>query len=172
MEGKGSLFNIILLIIIAFLTLTLAALAGYVVLGGGSKDSGAVASNIDTSIPSDDDLDMFSLYEGKTYLNLKATDDKTVPVIQIGLQLKHYKKTPKGSSIKDPLAKIELYQNEIKQIAGTYFMGLTSQDVRDSDAKKKAAEDLKNSINDLLNKNEQNKYPIVYDIIFSEWFCT
>ena len=174
MEGKSSFFNIVLLVIVALLTLSLAALAGYVFIGGGQKQS-VVIQQVDTTIPADDELVSLKLYEGKPkYYNLKVENSASnvLPVIQISVELKYFKKAPKKSTIKDTTAKITAYEGEIKELIGTYFMNLSLNEVKKADAKEKAAEELKKQINELINKNEEVKKDVIYKIAFEEWFFT
>ncbi|MCX8130316.1 MAG: flagellar basal body-associated FliL family protein [Clostridia bacterium] len=174
MEGKGSFFNIVLLLIVAFLTLTLAALAGYVFLGGGSKTTEKVVEKAHIEVPKDEDLVSLTVFEeGKPELfNLKNEnkDSGVLPVIQVSIELEYFKKAPKGSSIKDTALKVQAYQKKIKELIGTYFMNRTLEEVKQPDAKKKAAEELKKAINELINENEEDKKDIIYEITFEKWF--
>jgi flagellar basal body-associated protein FliL len=176
LEGKSSFFTIILLIIVAFLTLTLAALAGYFFLGG-SKTEIKVIENASIEIPKDEDLASLVVFgEGEVskpeVFNLKNNDTNSIPVIQVSVELEYLIKTPKKSSIKDPAAKMEKYHGKIKQLIGTYFMNQTLQDVKELHAKEKAAEELKKQINELINENEEDKKDIVYEVIFDKWFVS
>ncbi|HEX3029304.1 MAG TPA: flagellar basal body-associated FliL family protein, partial [Clostridia bacterium] len=77
--------------------------------------------------------------------------------------------TVKG--IKNTTEKLEVYSSEIKSMIGTYFMKMTLAEAMDDKIKVEAAENLKKNINDLLLENEYTKAPIVYQVIFEDWFC-
>lgn len=166
MEGKGSFF--ILLVIVAILTLTLAVLAGYIFFVGGTPQTKveAIASGQMEKRPSENELSSLKLFNEKTIFNLKS-DDGEMSVIQLNAILCYYKKV-KG--IKSTDEKITLNEGKIKEIIGTYFQGLSLEDVRKPEAKQRANEELKKIINEYLTSNEKQKDDIVYSIIFDEWF--
>ena len=166
MEGKGSFF--ILLFIVAFLSLTLAGLAGYVFFFSGSTQSASEAVHHQAKVvrPPDEDLAVKKLFEEKgKYFNLapSETDDKKLSVIQVGVELVYFKKV-KG--VKEPAAKIAAYDGEIREIVGTYFQNKTLEDVRKPETKQKAKEEITKEINKLLGEKEN----IIYTINFGEWF--
>ena len=170
MENKGSYF-IILLFIIAFLTLTLAALAGYIFLGGGQKapaDGVAVQKEVTVKRPAESELIPLAtkLFEGKKYFNLKSADDKKISIIQVNISLKLFNK--KGFA-----DKTKSYLEEIREIVSSYFQSMTLEEARQTETRTKAKHDLKKEINNLLNAsetNEKKKEDIVYKVIFDEWF--
>ena len=170
MEGKGISF-IILLIIVAFLSLTLAALAGYVFFFGTPKTTAAETTTHkeQTKKPADSELAFKKLYEGKKYFNLKNSDDKKVAVIQVGVELVYYK-DPKIKGLKSVDEKLKANDGEIKEIVGTYFQRLTIEDVKNPETKEKVKKDLVKAINTLLLENEKEKKDIIYTINFDEWF--
>lgn len=166
MEGKGSFF--ILLVIVAILTLTLAVLAGYIFFVGGTPQGNveAVATGQMEKRPSENELSSLKLFTDKTIFNLKS-DDGEMSVIQLNAILYYYKKV-KG--IKSTDEKITLNEGKIKEMVGTYFQGLTLDDVKKPEAKKRANEELTKIINEYLTSNEKQKEDIVYCIVFDEWF--
>jgi hypothetical protein len=94
LEGKSSFF--VLLFIVAFLSLALAILAGYVFFFSGSGNKTEVVS-VQTEVPDDEDLASMILFDGKKIFNLKKESDagdasKAVPVIQVNVELKYFKK--------------------------------------------------------------------------------
>ena len=177
MEGKGSFFNIVLLFILAFLALTLAALAGYILTSGGgssNKSAAPVVQAVDTRTPADAELKEFELYAEKSMFNLKSSDPTNVliPIIQATASVEYIIKPPKTSSIPDPAIKLEAYKKKIQSLVGIYFQELTKEEANMPDAREKASKILTPKINDLLNLNEEKKAKIVYDVIFSYWFVT
>jgi flagellar basal body-associated protein FliL len=82
--------------------------------------------------------------------------------------MKYYKKTDDLSE-EEVAAKIDFYSKEINQTIGTYFQGLTLDDVSQLDAKKKASEYLTKEINEILTQNEKKTSPLVYNLIFDYW---
>lgn len=169
MEGKSSYF--ILLVIVAFLSISLAFLAiGYFFFGNHNSTPQDSVVVVTSAVPTDDELNNKVIFE-KSNFNLKKTDDKQIAVIVLSASMKHYKVVD-GMKEADVTAKIDFYSKEINSAFGTYFQGLTLDDVRQVDAKEKAAEDLKNIINTILSKNDKNKNasPLVYSIVFDYWF--
>lgn len=166
MEGKGSFF--ILLIIVAFLTLALAVLAGYLFFVAGSPKTTTVEVQKETTKrPVDEDLEMKKLFEGKKYFNLKNSDDKKIAVIQVNVELVFYKKI-KG--IKDVKKKIDAYDGEIKEVVGTYFQNMTLDDAKKPEMKEQAKKELAKKLNELLTASEKEKKDIIYTVNFEDWF--
>lgn len=166
MEGKGNFF--ILIAIVAFLSLTLAMLAGYVLFMGGSDAHNEQEDkhNKVITVPTDDELGILSLYEEKKPFNLKSDDLSKLSVILLKIELKYFIKV---EGVKDPLAKIEKYRNKILQNIGTYFQGKTVVDISKPEAKKTAEKELLKQINQLLSENEKEELEFIYSIVFPEW---
>lgn len=167
MEGKGSYF--ILLVIVAFLSITLAFLAiGYFVFDNhGSTEKEVIVVN-EPKIPDDKDLVSKIIFE-KTNFNLKKTDEKQVAVIVLSASMKHIKEV-EGMTPEEVSAKIDFYSSEIKSAIGTYFQGLTLDDVRNTGWKEKASNELKDEINGILMNNDKKASPLVYSIVFDYSF--
>jgi flagellar basal body-associated protein FliL len=167
LEGKSSYF--ILLVIVAFLSITLAFLAiGFFFFGDRGSDSDKEVVVVTQEIPSDDELSIKPIFENRNF-NLKKTEDKQIAVIVISASMKHYK-TVHDMKESDITEKIDFYSNEINEAFGTYFQGLTLDDVSQLDAKKKASDYLTKKINEILTKNEKKTSPLVYSIVFDYWF--
>lgn len=178
MEGKGISF-IILLVIVALLSLTLAGLAFYVFITAGSTSKSATetASNKESVkvVPKDDELGVMELFKEKRYFNLKQTDDKKMSVISIsGAELQYFVKGEpvKGLKAADIKKKVEAKKKEIIELMGTYFQNITVEEIKLPDAKEKAKKELTNRINELLNhgEKEKDKKEYAYTVIFEEWF--
>lgn len=168
MEGKSSYF--ILLVIVAFLSISLAFLAiGYFFFDDRGSTPEKEYILVEEKIPTDDELSNKVIFE-KTNFNLKKTDDKQVAVIVLSASMKHFKKVDEMKSEEEVIAKIDFYSNEIKSAIGTYFQGLTLEDVSKPDAKEKASKELKDKINEILTKNDKKASPLVYSIVFDYWF--
>ncbi|EMS71561.1 flagellar basal body-associated FliL family protein [Ruminiclostridium cellobioparum] len=168
MEGKSSYF--ILLVIVAFLSISLAFLAiGYFFFDSHGSAPEKEIVMVTEKIPTDDELANKVIFE-KTNFNLKKTNDKQVAVIVLSACMKHYKKVDGIKSEEEIAAKIDFYNKEINSAIGTYFQGLTLEDVSQADAKQKASEDLKKIINDILINNDKKASPLVYSIVFDYWF--
>jgi flagellar basal body-associated protein FliL len=169
LESKGTFF--ILIIVVAILTLTLAALAGYLFLvqGAPQAKSEVQAAVAETAVvPKEIDLATLELFDSKKYFNLKNNDPTKIAVIQVSVSLQYFKaiKEDKKLIVEE---KVAAYQPEIKELVGTYFLNVSIDDVKMPDAKEKAKKELKKQINDLLNNGEKNKYEYVYKVIFDEW---
>lgn len=168
MEGKSSYF--VLLVIVACLSITLAFLAiGFFFFGNGSSGPEKEVVLVTEQIPGDEELSNKVIFESKNF-NLKKTDNKQIAVIMIGASMKHFKTVEEMKKEEEVTAKIDFYNTEISSAFGTYFQGLTLEDVSQPDAKKKASEDLKNIINEILIKNDKKASPLVYTITFDYWF--
>lgn len=166
MEGRGSFF--ILLVIVAFLTLALAVLAGYIFFVAGTPETKIEYVSTDGPIrPNDEEIAMLKLYEEKEYFNLKNDDPNKIAVIRVNLELVYYKK---AGSIKDVAAKLTTYNGEIKEIVGTYFQNLTLDEVKRPETKETAKKDLTKKINELLVATEKDKKDVLYTINFEDWF--
>ncbi len=168
MESKGTFF--ILIIVVAVLTLTLAALAGYLFLVQGTpRNNAAAASSAEVKeVPKDEDLAVLELYDGKKYFNLKNDDPKKIAIIQVNVALQYFIKIKDDKKIKVE-GKIAANELEIKELIGTYFLNVSLDDVKQVDSKEKAKTELKNQINALLNEGEKEPHEYVYKVIMDEW---
>ncbi len=167
MEGKSSYF--ILLVIVAFLSISLAFLAiGYFFFDKSGSTPEKEVVLVTEKIPTDEELANKTIFE-KTNLNLKKTDPKQVAVIVISANMKHFK-TVEGLKEEEVTSKIDFYSKEINSAIGTYFQELTLDDVSRADAKQKASEELKDIINNILINNDKKASPLVYSIVFDYWF--
>lgn len=167
MEGKGSFF--ILLFIVAFLSLTLAVLAGYVFFVGGSSQKTAVETTqkeATKKVPEAETL-MLPLFD-KKYLNLKPLEDKKLSVIQLGVKVTFYK----GKLAEEAAKKnVEPYLAEMKDEVSTYFSNISIEEARNQEeAKVKAKKDLLEKFNKMIPADEKTKQKAVIAVIFDEWF--
>lgn len=170
METKGPFF--ILIIVVAVLTLTLAALAGYLFLVQGTqggKSETTTTSPAQKVVPKEEDLVTISLYDGKRYFNLKNDDPKKIAIIQVNVSLKclgefkEKKKTVKAEE------KIGSYSDEIQELVVRFFLNMTIDEIKNTSVMDTAKEELKKQINELLNEGQEQPQEIVYKVIFSEW---
>ncbi|TYQ13167.1 UNVERIFIED_CONTAM: flagellar basal body-associated protein FliL [Acetivibrio alkalicellulosi] len=167
MAGKSGFF--VLIGVVAFLSLTLALLAGYVffVQGGSSKPVDAKDSNnIEINIPSESELIRERLFDERSPFNLKSTDGN-ISVIVVSIEISYHKKV-KG--IRDTTLKIESNKSKLQEMVGTYFQSLTIDEVKSVEAKEKARTELTKAMNEYLLMNEERKNDIIYTITFDQWF--
>ncbi len=173
MESKSTFF--ILIVIVAVLALSLAALAGYLVIQGGDrgKETGgtAAADGEDEQkiiIPKEEDLVKIPLTSDATYFNLKKTDSQKTSIIQLRVTLKCHKtlKRDKKAVVEEMVA---ARSEEIQELVVKFFMNLTADEVQNTAMLDKAKEDLTKQINELMNEGEEKPEDIVYKVIFSEW---
>jgi len=170
LESKGTSF--ILIIIVAVLTLTLAALAGYlfIVQGSSNSDKNATAINGQTvkDVPKETDLVKVPLYDNERFFNLKGTDPAKTSVIQVKVTLKCYKalKHDKKAVVSEM---ISARSEEIQELVVRFFLTLTADQVKDPAVMDKSNEDLTKQINTLLNEGNKDPEDVVYKVIFSEW---
>lgn len=164
LEGKGSF--LILLFIVAFLSLTLAALAGYVLFVAGAPKASTTETAKSETVkkPDESELDIFPIFESKKIFNLKSTDDKKLSVISISAEIEYFK----GKKPEETKKKLEKYKGKMQEIIGDYFLDMTLEESQRSETKRKTKEVIKAKLNDLL-RDEKDKKDIVYDVIFPEW---
>jgi len=168
LETKSTFF--ILIIVVAILTLALAALAGYIFLVQGvpPKISTSTSTTIKVA-PTEDELTTISLFDGKRYFNLKNVDAKKIAIIQVNVSLKclstikEEKKTIKAGD------KITAYSPEIQELVIKFFLNMTEDQIKSPSELDFTKEQLKKEINDLLYAEKKDKHEIVYKVIFSEW---
>lgn len=172
MEGKSGFF--VLIIVIAFLSLTLAMLAGYVFFFSGSDSEPANDTEHGTKveIPSDEELATFSLFEGTKIFNLKNDPQKqesvnSIHAIKISVEIDYFKDVEGIKSVEE---KLTAYEGKIKELVGNYFLNMTLEEVAKTEAKEKAKKELTKQVNELLLASEKIKTNIVYTLVFDEWF--
>jgi len=173
LETKNKAFTIVLLVIVAVLALSLLILAIVFFTGNGNNTANNNTSSKEQviTVPSDDELSSKLLYgEESALLNLKNENKKssTPPVIKINIELLYYKKV-KGVNTEE---KLEMYDKRIKELVSTYFQNMTIEEAMDPETKQKAKNDLINGINEMLLENTGINKPIIYNVVFSEWFYT
>jgi flagellar basal body-associated protein FliL len=169
LESKGTFF--ILIIVVAILTLTLAALAGYLFLVQGAPQAKVDAKTSAEAkvIPKEADLSVIPLYDGKRYFNLNNDDPKKIAIIQVNISLKCMKQFKEEKKAVTAEEKITSYSQEIQELIVRFFLQITIENVKDPAIFDKAKEDLKKQINTLLNEGQKEPQDIVYKVIFSEW---
>jgi flagellar basal body-associated protein FliL len=171
LESKGTFF--ILIIVVAVLALTLAALAGYLFLVQGTSNSSGTAAASEATVkevPKEEDLVTIALYEDKSYFNLKNDDPKKIAMMQVSVSLKCYK-TLKEKENKKVIVeeKVAAYSDEIKELISRFFLSETLEDVQSPEVMNSAKEELRKQINELLNEGSKHPEDVVYRVIFSQW---
>lgn len=173
MESKSTFF--ILIIIVAVLALSLAALAGYLfIVQGASRDQAKVDENgipveETVEVPSEDELIKISLYDEARYFNLKkSAGDGKSSIIQVNVTLKCYKKLKNNKrAVVEEL--VAARTEEIQELVVRFFMTLTADDVKDLAVMDAAKEDLTKQINALMNEGVDKPEDVVYRVVFSQW---
>lgn len=165
MERKSGFF--ILISIVAFLSLALAMLAGYVFFVQGGQGAGQGSEKKEIVTPKDSELLKIKLFEEKTPFNLKNTDSKKLSVIVVNVELSYFAKV---RDISDTTAKIESNKGKLQEIVGTYFQSLTLEEVMGSNSKEKARMELTKRMNEQLLANEKANSDLIYTIVFDQWF--
>lgn len=171
MEGKASF--IILIAIVAFLSLSLALLGGYVFFIQGHNTSNTDTKDghettKESSKPKDEELSTEALFEEKKVFNLKnEANAKIPPMLQInGVEIKYFKVV---AGIAKPTEKLVLYKPEIREMVSTYFLNIGKEEVTSVEGKENIKKDLIKRMNDMLKENEKSKNDIIYNIIIEEW---
>lgn len=175
MESKSTYF--ILIIVVAVLTLLLAALAGYIFivqgnLGGESEETGAGQAadggEQAKAIPKEEDLIKVPLYGSTRYFNLKSSNSDKTSIIQVNVTLKCYK-TLKNNKKANVEEMVTARSEEIQELIVRFFMTLTEVEVKEPAVLDKSKEDLTKQINALMNEGVDKPEDIVYRVVFSEW---
>lgn len=170
MDSKGT--YIILIVVVALLALSLAALAGYVFIVQGSppKDSSGETTHeqVDVEIPKKNNRIIIDLFEQKRVYNLKSSDPNKTSVIQAFVSLDCHKtlKRDKKAVVSEIVGD---YSGEIQELVVRFFMTKTIDDVKNIEFMDNAKKELAEQINALLNEGESVPEDIVYKVIFSEW---
>lgn len=166
MESKGTYF--ILIIVVAVLALTLAALAGYLFIVQGAPNNKGEAAVVVKDVPKEDEFIKIPLYEGKRIFNLKNDDPNKIAMMQVNVTLKCFKTLREDKKVIVE-EKVHGYSEEIQEIVVRFFLTRTIDDVKDLAIMDKAKEELTKQINELLNEGVKYPEEIVYKVIFSEW---
>lgn len=164
MERKGIIF--ILLLIVAVLTLTLAIMAGYLLVAGTAPENGAMAMQPVEIVPDVKDLGFVPIFQDSQYFNLKSQGNSKPAVIEIKAELVYLK----NAKVKDLEVKINSSMGMIRELIGTYFMKMTLEDVKKPETIEAAKKELTKQINNLLNSGEPVRTDIVWTINFDRWF--
>lgn len=169
MESKGPFF--ILIVVVAVLTLTLAALAGYLFLVQGTQSNKTEnqSAAVVKVVPKEEDLVTIPLYNGKSYFNLKNDDPKKIAMIQVSVSLKCMKQFKENKKTVKVEEKILSYSDEIKELVIRFFLNMTIDEIKNTTVMDSAKEELKKQINELLNEGQKEPQEIVYKVIFAEW---
>jgi len=166
--NKGSF--IVLIVIVAMLTVSVAMLAGYILIFRSGVETNMNVNNNNENVvkrPADDELGHKKLYNESQYFAVQNDNSSKTSILRIGIDLVYY---TKGTGKKNYAEKLELFDSEIKELIGTYFQDKTLSQVKDIEFKKQAKEDLKRMINDLLNSNEKVYTEYIYEVVFYDWF--
>lgn len=169
MEGKGNF--VVLLVIVAFLSLTLAVLAGYVFfVGGNSQKPATEASQKETTQkPAKKDLAELTLFE-KQYLNLKKGDQNKLAVIQLSAKVE-YIYALLGKDAKTADESIKGYESEMKEAVIAYFSTVTIEEASNqTEMMDKAKKDLTKKFNEIVPADTKTKKNVVYTVVFDFWF--
>ncbi|HOL92577.1 MAG TPA: flagellar basal body-associated FliL family protein [Clostridiales bacterium] len=171
MESKSTFF--ILIVIVAVLALSLAALAGYLLIVQGSPgDSGdgrQDGSEEDTVVvPKEEELLKIPLYDGAKYFTLKKEKANDSSIIQVNVTLKCYR-TLKSNKKVVVEELINAKKEEIQELVVRFFMSRTVNEIRDVDMLDSAKLELAGQINSLLSEGLEKPEDVVYRVIFSEW---
>ncbi len=164
MEGRSSF--VLLLVIVAVLTLTLALLSGYVFIVGGAQSRGA-EKVVEVRMPDSDELNKKPIFGDKAEVfNLKQDIDGTLGVMQLNAELVYFKKV-KGIKNTDEL--IDNYISEIKEAITQYLLDRTYSEVNHRDGLQKAKEDLKVLTNNIFKEKEGLTSDVVWEVVISKW---
>lgn len=166
MEGKSSGY-FVLIGVIAFLSLALVLLAGYVFFvqeNGPFSDKG---TKKEVTAPKESELKSEKMFAENTAFNLVSADKDKFHVILVNVELQYF---AKFKGIKDTTLKVQSNKAKLIELIGTYFQGLSIDDVKKADSKEKARAELKVKMNELLLENEEHSGDLIYNVVFEYWF--
>ena len=179
MEKKGSFF--IFLIIIAILTLVIAALVSFIMLIGinqpsavaeGGAGAAATVPAMTAEPPDEESLATVVLVESGKPINLKTEDASKPAFALIEMSVKYFIKV---DGIKDVSAKMTLNKANLQEIVTTYFMAMSVDEFSRFETKARVKEELKQELNDFLlttisaEKDRRKVKEVIYDVVFSAW---
>jgi flagellar basal body-associated protein FliL len=168
LEGKASF--IILVAIVAFLSLALALLGGYVffIQGHNSNDEPESVTKVESTKPKDDELSRLALFDEKKVFSLKnEANSKTMPMLQVdGVEILYFKTV---AGIKNPMEKLNLYKSELREMVSLYFQSIKIEEVKSAESRENIKKDLVKRMNDKLKENEKSKNDIIYNITIQDW---
>ena len=180
MEKKSNF--LIFLIIIAILTLIIAALVSFIMLvgingpaisaedynTGGGSGSYALAGEP----PDESGLAAVALLEAGKPINLMTDNASKPSYALIEMSVKYFTKV---DGVKDVQAKIDLNKANLQEIVTTYFMSMNVEEFSRFETKARAKNELKQELNDFLlttisgEKDRRRANEIIYDVVFSAW---
>lgn len=163
MEGKSTFF--VLLMVIVVLTISLAALSGFILFNNNTSKSDA-GNNEVIMQPSDSELAQIELFKERIF-NLMPDENSTSPIVRMSMSIKHFNKVRGLKNVED---KLNSNLSNLRELVGLYFGSITLADFKSTENLAKMKEDIKKSMNELLTSNEKYKDDIVYQVIFEEWF--
>ena len=178
MEKKSSFF--IFLIIIAILTLVVAALTAFIVLvmpnmKTTTEASGSVQAQVvvpSVSPPDERFISTMKLFSDRQFFNLKNEDPNRISICIVDVSIKYHNKL---DGIKDVQAKMDLNMDNLKEIVSTYFQNISLDQIKEIETKAKAKDELKAELNQFListidkEADRRKVTEVVYEVVFSGW---
>ena len=179
MEKKGNFF--IFLLIIAVLTLIIAALVSLIFLFGINGPSAVAESPSDTPSqsytvqgepPDESSLATLVLLESGKPINLMTDNPSKPSFALIEMSIKYFVKV---DGIRDVQAKINLNTANLQEIVTTYFMAMSVDEFSRFETKARVKDELKQEFNNYListissEKDRRRVAEVVYDVLFSAW---
>ncbi|MCL2058744.1 MAG: flagellar basal body-associated FliL family protein [Oscillospiraceae bacterium] len=180
MEKKSSF--LIFLVIIAFLTLIIAALVTFIMLvginGPALAAEGAYTGRDNEPYvlagepPDEASLATIALLESGQPINLMTSDPSKPSYALVEMSVKYYVKI---DGIKDVQAKMNLNKANLQEIVTTYFMAMDVDEFSRFETKARVKDELKQELNEFLlttisgEKDRRKVKEVIYDVVFSAW---
>ena len=181
MEKKSNF--LVFLVIIAILTLIIAALTTFIIIVGingpastaeaGDSASYSASYAMAGGIPPDEDsLSTIPLIESGQAINLASDNPAKPSYALIEMSIKYFNKI---EGIKDVQAKITLNKANLQEIVTTYFMAMSVEEFSRFETKARVKEELREELNGFLlstistDKERRKVGDIIYDVVFSAW---
>jgi flagellar basal body-associated protein FliL len=167
--------------IIAILTLVIAALVSFIMLVGINGPSVSAEANnpardadqilISGEPPKESSLATIVLLESGQPINLLTSDPTRPSYALVEMSVKYFIKI---DGIKDVQAKMTLNKDNLREIVTTYFMAMSVDEFSRFETKARVKEELKKELNEFLlttvSAEERRKVKeFIYDVVFSAW---
>lgn len=178
MEKKSNFF--VFLLIIAVLTLIIAALVSFIILvgvnGPAASAEGANNNNSNFTVtvepPEEGSLTTLVLLEAGKPINLMTSDPTRPSYALVEMSIKYFIKV---DGIRDVESMIHLNAANLQEIVTTYFMAMGVDEFSRFETKARVKDELKQEFNNYListissDKERRKVTEVVYDVVFSAW---
>lgn len=117
--------------------------------------------------PSADELQSVMLFETERMFRLKKVPDVEVEFVQIPqIEMRCFKSVPE---IKDPVDKINVYANQLREFISIHFQGVHPDDAVSPQGRETIKLELLKGMNKVLKINLDTDSDLIYSLIIEGW---